>query len=373
VFYKTIKGIRNEIPTTVLGSLEAIIKIEKLQRELRDRNENNDFCILTFDVEDMYTSIPVPEAMKMIRELLKDREEKGLIFLLTTAMELIFANNAVQFGDTTILQKDGFGMGWSSSPGIADLFVYHKVEKNLLEIHRPLLYCRLLDDGLVAFKTVKEAQAFFEDLKNTHPKLRFTYDISTTKAIFLDITLHKDHGIWYRGLYVKETSNFTMVHKRSEHSPSLKNAVLYGRFLWFLRVCDNSTDLINACTSFWKAAKRQGYDNESLTQAMTKSLEAANANNWPFCTNPSPRIASMIRDQLAESPRKKVNKNKARKIRYKRTLFTRNTVRTTKRMTSKWHSQNILPAWSYGNSIQKVLMKSDHRKPAGLEEQQNVK
>ena len=69
LFHDLIKPIRAAIDTTVLGTLEAIIKIRNFQRTHGDAYKAT---FLTFDITDLYTNIPIKEALAFVkRELVK--------------------------------------------------------------------------------------------------------------------------------------------------------------------------------------------------------------------------------------------------------------------------------------------------------------
>ena len=137
LFSKLIQPIRNSITCTIQGSLECLLRLEKFARErgvhLKDNHKPN-LCFVTFDVEDLYTNVPIKEAMNIIKKELCRRKiiTGSTLFCLIEAVKLLYANNAIFFGDNLILQKDGFGMGFHSSPSIADIYVYYTVEKKSL-------------------------------------------------------------------------------------------------------------------------------------------------------------------------------------------------------------------------------------------------
>ena len=68
LFSKLIQPIRNSIKCTIQGSLECLLRLEKFAR-VNKVNYYNDqapnLCFLTFDVEDLYTNVPIKDAMNI--------------------------------------------------------------------------------------------------------------------------------------------------------------------------------------------------------------------------------------------------------------------------------------------------------------------
>ena len=366
-FCSMLKPLRAKIETTVLGSLEAVIRVEGLQRKMA-KEQLKEITFLTFDIVDLYTSIPVKEAMEDIQEQLKETSSRGLAKLVTNAMLLLLTNNLAYFGDDPIIQVDGLGMGWKCAPSIADIFVYRKIERKVLPKHNPLLYGRLLDDGLVIFRKEEEARLFMQDINNSHPSLDFTYDISKIGCDFLDLHLKWNGNYIERSIHVKPTSNLTVVHSKSDHTRSTKESVLFSRFLWFIRACDTRADLTSIVTSFWRACKKQGYSGITLSQMYQKALCYCEDRVWPYSRNPSQRIRDSLVEHLEltnidqilnHNPKPEPATNKP-KMKYLRCNYSQNINGITKEMVRQ-HTTNK-PAWTYGRSLRQRLMKSNHVK-----------
>ena len=69
-FSKLIQPIRNSIKCTIQGGLECLLRLEKFARDQNVNTYNEhvpNLSFLTFDVEDLYTNVPIKKAMNIIK------------------------------------------------------------------------------------------------------------------------------------------------------------------------------------------------------------------------------------------------------------------------------------------------------------------
>ena len=364
LFSILIQPIRDSISCTILGSLECLLKLEKVSRTLgvnmKDDNKPN-LCFLTFDVEDLYTNVPIKEALHIIKvELCKRKIVTGsTLFCLIEAMKLLFSNNAIYFGDKLILQKDGFGMGFHSSPAIADIYVYFTMEQKIFQckdISQPLFYGRLLDDGLTIFNNQTEAIKFLDKMKTLNSALTFTHEISNNKAVFLDFYLYYNDGFLTRSVYTKETSNMAIIHYKSDHPKNMKKSTIKGRFQWYLRTCNEGSALFSVCSSFIQSLHRnQGYPLNYLYDILINTIIEYHDLQWPFVKNPSARITRFLKElDIEHKPKKPKPDHK----RWKGVEFNSCSAKFVK---NRVHLNPFYkPAWRVGKNLVKNLTSSNH-------------
>ena len=80
------------------------------------------------------------------------------------------------------MQINGTGMGWHSAPILADLNVFHTMEKHT--VNRSTIgsgfFSRPLDDGLVIPPTTKMVQKLLEGVKILNTILQYNHEIGRT-------------------------------------------------------------------------------------------------------------------------------------------------------------------------------------------------
>ena len=137
-------------------------------------------------------------------------------------------NNEFCFDDQAYRQIFGAPQGAVPSPEICDIAIYHHIENILSRFEGGRLisfHVRFRDDGFLIFNGEKEkAEELFQIANRSHDLLKFTYEISDTRATFLDIEIykgnnHKCHGTLDIKCHVKPTETFQYLHRNSCHPP----------------------------------------------------------------------------------------------------------------------------------------------------------
>ena len=342
--------LRETITTTTMGSLETIIKLEQFGQ----RNFNDNWVFLTFDIEDLYTNIPITEALEIVQQQMVNQRilAKPLAKILTNIIKTLFTNNLLNFGKRKVLQKNGIGMGWHSAPIIADLYVYHTIEK--FTINRKNIgngfYSRLLDDGLAILPSKRMATKLLTEMKEINKSLKYTHDIERT-ANFLDIYLKfKDYRL-IRGVYTKPTANLSVIHAKSNHPYGTKLGVIKARFLWFLRCCNGTQELLSITYNFISKLQKNGYNVEKMWNIAKSTYGISQQQQWPYIKNPSLRIRNLLGITLEEQKREK--------IKYKRMEWSRNLKEINKMMIQK---SKYKPAYAFGRNLKSQLTNSNHER-----------
>ena len=157
------------------------------------------FTMASFDVESLFTNIPLDETIEIIIETLyKDREEvhnfnkDQFRKLLNSAVKdspFIFNNNLYK-------QRDGVAMGSPLSPTFANAFLCHHEKIWLDECplsFKPLLYKRYVDDTFLLFKDPEQIPKFLSYLNSRHQNIKFTVELEKDNTLpFLDTLVTKD-------------------------------------------------------------------------------------------------------------------------------------------------------------------------------------
>ena len=123
-----------------------------IQKTLYTSLENNAklyFC----DFESLYTNICLTHALIVITQFISSNFNSNDVS--STAfheiLKLIFENNVFSFNKKFYRQKKGVAMGAKCAPSIANLYLAI-LEENFLVIHKPIFYCRFIDDIFVILK-----------------------------------------------------------------------------------------------------------------------------------------------------------------------------------------------------------------------------
>ena len=169
-----MKPLLEFVPAHLSNTMELINRLKNLELQtLIDFNYP-----FSLDVESMYTSIPVDEAITNVVNLLTDKNFKyyGLNpndvgDLLTT----ILNNMYFEYENVIYRQKYGLPMGANVSGILAILFM-DSIEKRVI-LNRPIgLYARYVDDIFLLTTNNDEANNILSCFNNEHAKINFTIE-----------------------------------------------------------------------------------------------------------------------------------------------------------------------------------------------------
>ncbi|XP_045449970.1 uncharacterized protein LOC123658651 [Melitaea cinxia] len=176
--------------------------------------------MVSFDVESLFTNVPIDECLDVVREKLRDSEMPlNYIDLLKHCLE----GNYFLFQGQYYLQIDGVAMGSPVAPVLANLWMEHFEEKALSlgpKIIR--LWKRYVDDIFSIVKGSRiEVDQYIQHLNSIHPKMIFTYEMEAERSLpFLDVRIKvKPNGSLSHCVYRKPTHTDRYLHASSHHHP----------------------------------------------------------------------------------------------------------------------------------------------------------
>ena len=169
----------------------------------------------SFDVESLFTNIPLNETIDIIINQLypnpnstfegfSKSQFKRLLQLATQTSNFIF--NGVLYE-----QIDGVAMGSPCGPTLANAFLcyYEKIWlENCPESFKPISYRRYVDDTFLTFRDTSHVDQFLNYLNNKHPNIRFTKELEHDGSLsFLDVQVTKsiETGHFETSVYRKKT------------------------------------------------------------------------------------------------------------------------------------------------------------------------
>ena len=131
----------------------------------------------TFDIQSLFTNVPLDETIKICAEQLYHSEIEvptlsGKSFV--KLMEKVTKGVEFSFDGVMFKQTDGVAMGSPLGPVLANIFVGYLEQKlNIDDWEELLLYRRYVDDTFSLHLEEEQSLRFCEDLNNLHPALVF--------------------------------------------------------------------------------------------------------------------------------------------------------------------------------------------------------
>ncbi|XP_063540745.1 uncharacterized protein LOC134749659 [Cydia strobilella] len=145
-----------------------------------------DDIMVSFDVESLFTNVPVKECLEVVRGKLSDGGiSESVMVLLRNCLEgSYFLYNGKHY-----LQIDGVAMGSPVAPVLANIWMEHIEASIDLQPWAVKLWKRCVDDVFCVMKGGKqEVEQLLQYLNSIHPKIRFTYELESQRSLpFLDV------------------------------------------------------------------------------------------------------------------------------------------------------------------------------------------
>ena len=199
-----------------------------------------DTVLLTSDVDSLYPSIPIGQALhRVVRKLNNKAPEFQLVVEL---LRIQLAHNYFSFKDKSFHQVRGLPMGKAWAPVVACIYM-EEWECSLWNVlgFEPLIYVRYIDDIFAVFKCRADADKFLVAAAALDPHIKLS-DTNIGKSVhFLDLQISlNDHGRFETAIYRKESDLIVLLHHKSAHAASIKDGVILSQLSRFLRLHTNS-------------------------------------------------------------------------------------------------------------------------------------
>lgn len=180
--------------------------------KLRALNISSDNYICSFDVQSLFTNVPLEETIKICSDSLF--LEQDLIFGMnksqfTSLLKLATSESVFFFNKQLYKQLDGVAMGSPLGPSLANAFLCHHEEiwlKDCPSEFKPKAYFRYVDDTFLLFDNAEQAPKFLNYLNTKHPNIKFTSDGEKKHSLpFLDVLVHTNDNSFQTSVFRKNT------------------------------------------------------------------------------------------------------------------------------------------------------------------------
>ena len=153
--YKIAKNISKELRPLIRSGKRYIKDTEQFVDKIRNIRLEEDETMVSFDISDMYPSLPkqvvITEVVRRVNDenFKPSTNKKALIELVNISAEFMSFSCNNQYYE----QKDGLFIGSPTSPAFAELYIERVEEIHVYRmIHAPWLWLRKVDDTFAITK-----------------------------------------------------------------------------------------------------------------------------------------------------------------------------------------------------------------------------
>ena len=185
----------------------------KFAEEIQDQDGASGLVMASFDVENLFTNIPLQETIQIIIKQLFTCPTDNVMGLtrddFIQLLDLSVSNSFFLFNNKLVSQVDGLGMGLPLGPTFANIFLsFH--EKSWLEHcpsdFKPVYFRRYVDDCFILFSNRAQIPEFLNYLNSKHPNIKFTCELEqNSKISFLDCSVTKVNNKFETSTFRKST------------------------------------------------------------------------------------------------------------------------------------------------------------------------
>ena len=228
--------------------------------------------LVTVDVTSLYTTIPQQEGIDACLKYINQYKTSNIpLNILSILFNIVLKGNIFRFNNDVYTQLTGTAMGTKMAPNYANCFM-HDLEERFLESQhiQPLIWRRYIDDVILFWNdTLDNLNNFLTDLNNFHPTIKFTWDISTTKIVYLDLEIFKGDLFSSTGklditTHFKTTNTFQYLHFKSCHPKSTFKGIIKGETIRFIRSNTQKEKFKQILSTFITHLKHRGYPSKFI-------------------------------------------------------------------------------------------------------------
>jgi hypothetical protein len=231
--------------------------------------------LFTSDAVAMYTNIKTDPALTTISEYIHAEEGKAFHHYdanaLTEALEIVFRNNLIKFGDTYWRQISGTGMGISPAPPWATIFFALHERSVLSQWNANLLFYRRFIDDIFGIWLLDECPSHNEELWTAfklHMQqwhgLSWEFSPLSRSCTFMDLTITIESNRLTTTVYEKPQNLYLYIPPTSAHPKSILRGLITGSILRYYRLCTNPSDANQQTQRLYSRLIHRGYTPERL-------------------------------------------------------------------------------------------------------------
>ena len=309
--YQLAKYLTGLLQPFVGGCEHHVRNSAQFVRCLKQIKLNTTDLLVSFDVESLFTRVPLEDSLRLLGEHFAPGLVKLFQHVLTTTY---FKYNGIVYRQT-----DGVAMGSPLSPAIANFYMEDFEHRALASAqYKPSHFFRYVDDTFVIWPHGNQQLGeFLRHLNNQHPNIKFTMEVEVDgKLPFLDLEIiRKSDGSLGHRVYRKPTHTDLYLNANSYHHPSQKQAVLATLFHRAFTVSDEE-HLGQEVKHLYKVLQQNEYNYREISkihrrveQHYNKNAEQHNdvdSDNIsrafiPYCGNVSNRIGRILKKHKIKS------------------------------------------------------------------------
>lgn len=250
----------------------------QLSQELKDLQIPNTAILVSFDVTNLFPSIPTNECTLLVRNLLLETADlpQPHINNICSLVDLVLDQNFFIFNNKFYKQNSGLAMGSALSPLLAELFMSNlefKIMNSPLFSHI-ITIKRYVDDIFAVFDgSHEDLNNFITFLNSLHPSINFTHESENNFSLpFLDLKISRSLNNLKFAIFHKPTSTDSIIPYSSNHPYSQKLATFHSYFSRLFSIPLDYSDFRTELNIIRQIGSNNGYPQVLINKIYLKHL-----------------------------------------------------------------------------------------------------
>ena len=234
------------------------------------RSQNPDLFMASFDIDSLFTNLPLDETIEIcVKKVFKRKQKfKGMTKSeFKQLLEFATKDAFFLFNGTFYEQIDGVAMGSPLGPTLANVFLCQKEEEWLRkcpEKFKPIYYKRYMDDTFLLFASKQHIKMFFRYINSRHKNMSFTVEEELDhKLPFLDILVIRSEK-FITNLYRKPTFSGLYSNFYSFLPEKYKIGLFYTLLFRIYTICSDCSKIFIEIGKLRKFMRKNEYPSNFL-------------------------------------------------------------------------------------------------------------
>ena len=233
--------------------------------------------LVTANVVGLYPSIPHDGGLNVLRKQYDKFKDKIVPTEdIIKIADFVLKNYLFEFDCKFYQQISGTAIGTKFAPPYACIFMdYVETEFLKTQAIKPWLWKRFIDDIFFIWTDSEEnLNKFLKDLNEFHPNLKFTYEKSKEKIIFLGVAIKLTNGKIVTDLYYKPTDSYQYLHHDSCHAEHIKRSIIFSQTLRLDRICSQKSYVDSHVKELKNWFSKRGYQAKVISEQVNRALRS---------------------------------------------------------------------------------------------------
>ena len=276
---KTARFISETISPTIRNSKYSLKDSKQLTADVQKLHLAQNDIMISLDVVNLFTNIPIEKTMKIIENKLNSDKELSLrckipVPEIMNLIMLCMKSTTFTFNGKCYSQKSGAPMGSNLSPVIAEALISSIFEESISTFTNKPKFLRFFVDDSFLIINKRFANNFLKHINKVAEKfktIKFTIEYETSSKLpFLDLLVERKSNKLKTTVYRKPTHSNRYLNFRSHHSFQDKKSVIRTLVHRAFTHCSDDNDRGKELTDLHNILVQNDYPSQVITDTVTQ-------------------------------------------------------------------------------------------------------